>query len=57
MLFAIQPSLFFDNDGNIKCIGDNTSDNQNTILPLILFIPFIIILSYLLILIIELIYT
>jgi hypothetical protein len=57
LLFAIQPSLFFDNDGNIKCIGDNTSDNQNTILPLILFIPFIIILSYLLILIIELIYT
>ena len=57
MLFAIQPNLFFDNDGNIKCIGYNTDDSQNTILPLIVFIPFIIIISYLVILIIEIIYT
>jgi hypothetical protein len=57
LLFSIQPSLFFDNDGNIKCFGYNTDDSQNTISPLIVFIPFIIIISYLVILIIEIIYT
>jgi hypothetical protein len=60
ILFAIQPNLFFDKDGNIKCFGINTNDNNiqtNTILPLILFVPFIAILSYLIILIIEMIYT
>ena len=59
ILFAIQPNLFFDKDGNIKCFGINTNDNiqANTILPLILFVPFIAILSYLIILIIEMIYT
>jgi hypothetical protein len=62
ILFAIQPNLFFDKDGNIKCFGihsNNINDNTdaNTILPLILFVPFIAILSYLLILIIEMIYA
>jgi hypothetical protein len=62
VLFAIQPSLFFDKDGNIKCFGINSSDDgssgtANTILPLILFVPFIAILSYLIILVIEMIYT
>jgi hypothetical protein len=66
VLFAIQPSLFFDKDGNIKCFGINSSDDSaatatasatNTILPLILFVPFIAILSYLIILVIEMIYT
>jgi hypothetical protein len=58
ILFAIQPKLFFDNDGNMKCFGFNTSNSEaNTILPLILFVPFIAILSYLIILIIEMIYT
>jgi hypothetical protein len=62
VLFAIQPNLFFDKDGNIKCFGinsNNINDNSeaNTILPLILFVPFIAILSYLLILIIEMIYA
>ena len=59
ILFAIQPNLFFDKDGNMKCFGINTNDNiqANTILPLILFVPFIAILSYLIILIIEMIYT
>uniref|UniRef100_A0A6C0KB04 Uncharacterized protein n=1 Tax=viral metagenome TaxID=1070528 RepID=A0A6C0KB04_9ZZZZ len=66
VLFAIQPSLFFDKDGNIKCFGINSNDDasgatngaaSNTILPLILFVPFIAILSYLIILVIEMIYT
>jgi hypothetical protein len=63
VLFAIQPSLFFDKDGNIKCFGINSNDGSaggstaNTILPLILFVPFIAILSYLIILVIEMIYT
>jgi len=70
VLFAIQPSLFFDKDGNIKCFGINSNDDAsgaatngagaataNTILPLILFVPFIAILSYLIILVIEMIYT
>ena len=62
VLFAIQPSLFFDKDGNIKCFGINSSEDgaasaTNTILPLILFVPFIAILSYLIILVIEMIYT
>ena len=62
VLFAIQPSLFFDKDGNIKCFGINSSEDDaasatNTILPLILFVPFIAILSYLIILVIEMIYT
>jgi hypothetical protein len=56
VLFAIQPNLFFDKDGNIRCFGIDNSD-ANTILPLVLFVPFIAILSYLLILIIEMIYT
>jgi hypothetical protein len=56
VLFAIQPNLFFDKDGNIRCFGIENSD-ENTILPLVLFVPFIAILSYLLILIIEMIYT
>jgi len=59
ILFAIQPNLFFDKDGNMKCFGINKNDDTqtNTILPLILFVPFIAILSYLIILIIEMIYT
>jgi hypothetical protein len=67
VLFAIQPSLFFDKDGNIKCFGINSNEDAsgatngaataNTILPLILFVPFIAILSYLIILVIEMIYT
>ena len=67
ILFAIQPNLFFDNDGNIKCFGihsgeDNVSSvssdsNENTILPLIMFVPFIAIIAYLVILVIEMIYT
>jgi len=28
VLFAIQPSLFFDKDGNIKCFGINSSDDS-----------------------------
>ena len=68
VLFAIQPSLFFDKDGNIKCFGINSSEEgsgsdgssdgtADTILPLILFVPFIALLSYLIILVIEMIYT
>jgi hypothetical protein len=61
VLFAIQPKLFFDNEGNMKCFGFDTNNSDtgeaNTILPLILFVPFIAILSYLIILIIEMIYT
>jgi hypothetical protein len=63
VLFAIQPSLFFDKDGNIKCFGINSSEDASgatetdTILPLILFVPFIAMLSYLIILVIEMIYT
>jgi hypothetical protein len=64
VLFAIQPSLFFDKNGNIKCFGINSNEDgttggstANTILPLILFVPFIAILSYLIILVIEMIYT
>lgn len=68
VLFAIQPSLFFDKDGNIKCFGinsseeasgsgDSSSGTADTILPLILFVPFIALLSYLIILVIEMIYT
>ena len=51
VLFAIQPNLFFDKEGNIRCFGIDNSD-ANSILPLILFVPFIAILSYILILII-----
>jgi hypothetical protein len=60
ILFAIQPKLFFDRDGNMRCFGfdiNNTNDNSETVLPLILFIPFIALISYLIILIIEMIYT
>ena len=62
IIFAIQPNLFFDKDGNMKCFGfdiNNSGDNDtyNTILPLILFAPFIVLLSYLIILVIEMIYT
>jgi len=64
VLFAIQPNLFFDNDGNMKCFGinsnnvnDNDTTHANTFLPLILFVPFLALLSYLIILIIEMIYT
>jgi hypothetical protein len=62
VLFAIQPNLFFDKEGNIKCFGIHSNNiydttDANTILPLILFVPFIAILSYLIILIIEMIYT
>jgi hypothetical protein len=60
IIFAIQPNLFFDKDGNIKCFGfdiNNSDDNSITILPLILFVPFIALLSYLIILVIEIIYT
>jgi hypothetical protein len=61
ILFAIQPNLFFDNDGNIKCFGihsgESAESNENTILPLIMFVPFIAIIAYLVILVIEMIYT
>jgi hypothetical protein len=29
VLFAIQPSLFFDKDGNIKCFGINSSEEAS----------------------------
>jgi hypothetical protein len=57
IIFAIQPNLFFDKDGNIKCFGFDDNTTSNTILPLILFVPFIALLSYLIILVIEMIYT
>jgi len=50
VLFAIQPNLFFDNDGNMKCFGinsNNVNDNvndtthANTFLPLILLFHFL----------------
>jgi hypothetical protein len=61
VLFAIQPNLFFDKDGNIRCFGihpgDDNESSVNTILPLVMFVPFIAIITYLVILVIEMIYT
>ena len=58
VLFAIQPNLFFDKDGNIRCFGIHPGDdNGDTILPLVMFVPFIAIITYLIILVIEMIYT
>jgi len=62
IIFAIQPNIFFDKNGNMKCFGINSNDTNdnthaNTFLPLILFVPFLALLSYLIILIIEMIYT
>ena len=58
VLFAIQPNLFFDKDGNIRCFGIHPEDdNGDTILPLVMFVPFIAIITYLIILVIEMIYT
>jgi len=54
--FALQPSMFFDNDGNIKTFDFEVS-NKTTLIPIILVLPFLGIISYLIILVFEMLFT
>lgn len=56
LIFAIQPYIMFDKDGNMKSFGYAIND-KTTILPLILFLPFLAIILYLMVLAVEMIYT
>lgn len=56
IIFAIQPYIMFDKDGNMKPFGYAIND-KTTILPLILFLPFLAIILYLIVLALEMIYT
>ncbi len=47
----------FDNDGNIKCFEYDTEDNNNSLLSIVVLLPFIALLCYFAILLLELICT
>lgn len=56
LLFIIQPSMFFDHDGNIKSFNFEVSD-KTTLIPIILILPVLAIIAYLIVLVLEMIFT
>ena len=56
LLFVFQPSMMFDQDGNIKVFDFETRDDT-TLMPLILILPLLAIISYMIVLMIEMIMT
>jgi len=56
-IFVFQPAVMFDNDGNIKCFEYDTEDNNNSLLSIVVLLPFIALLCYFAILLLELICT
>jgi hypothetical protein len=55
LLFIIQPAMMFDKDGNLKDF--DFSDNDATLIPLILALPLLAVIIYLLVLVLEMIMT
>lgn len=56
LLFVFQPSMMFDQYGNIKVFDFETRDDT-TLMPLILILPLLAIISYMIVLMIEMIMT
>lgn len=56
LLVIFQPSMMFDENGNMKTFDHELSDST-TLIPLILILPFLAILSYMLVLVLEMIFT
>jgi len=56
IICSINPEFIFDKDGNIKTFG-NKIDDDTTFLPIFLILPIFALLTYLIVLIFEIIYT
>jgi hypothetical protein len=54
IIFALQPYIMFDNDGNMKKFGYKV-DDETTIIPVMLLLPILALILYLTVLMIELI--
>ena len=56
LLFVFQPSMMFDKEGNLKNFNYTVDDNT-TLIPMILVVPFLAIMSFLIVLVVEIIIT
>lgn len=56
-IFIFQPAAIFNDDGTLKCFDHNTSENNTSLLSVVVLMPFVAILCYFIIILIELICT
>jgi hypothetical protein len=56
IICTINPEIIFDKDGNLKTFG-NKIDDDTTFLPILLILPIFALLTYLIVLVFEIIYT
>jgi hypothetical protein len=54
-IFLFKPSMMFDHDGNIKQFGYNNENNMSSLLSIEIVLPLLIIISYILYLVLQLI--
>jgi hypothetical protein len=54
-IFLFKPSMMFDHEGNIKHFGYNTDSNITSLLSIEIVLPLLIIISYILYLVLQLI--
>lgn len=54
-IFLFKPAMMFDNDGNIKHFGYNNETNLTSLLSIEIVLPLLIIISYILYLVLQLI--
>jgi hypothetical protein len=54
-IFLFKPSMMFDHDGNIKHFGYNNENNMSSLLSIEIVLPLLIIISYILYLVLQLI--
>jgi len=53
-IFLMKPSMMFDHEGNIKHFGYNSNDNSTSLLSIEIVLPFLIIISYIIYMILQL---
>lgn len=56
IICTIKPEIIFDKDGNLKTFG-NKIDDDTTFIPILLILPIFALLTYLIVLVFEIIYT
>lgn len=57
ILFIVKPAMIFDDDGNMKGFDYDTSNNDSSLLSFTILLPFIAILCYFIITVIEMVIT
>ena len=57
LLFVFQPSMMFDKEGNLKNFDYTDEGSNTTLLPMILIVPFLALLCFLIVLLIEMVIT